>query len=258
MTAVLAVVGVALRPLENPAWQAVKAKQPALRLESLQGALGQGVTVGLLGGFRAIVADFFWIKTNSVWEDRDLPATQTFIKLVTAIDPRPLYFWLNGARTLAYDIPHWRIAEAGGYNAVPEAEQRRFDREQAELALDMLHKAFGYHPDSPLLYAEIANVYLNRLKDREKAAEYYLKASKQPDAPFYVSRLYAEQLRRLGRKQEAYDWLKQLYVRLPKKPDPAKGITEWTVQGAMVPFVLDRIRELEAELEVPEASRFAP
>ena len=254
----LALTGAAVRPFEEPAWQFVKSKQPALKLDSLQGALGQGVTVGLLGGFRAIVADFFWIKTNAVWEDNDLPKTQTFIKLVTAIDPRPLYFWQNGSRMIAYDMPNWRITEEGGYDVVPQARQQKIDEQQSAVALNYLNEAFGHHPDAPLLHVEIANVYLNRLKDTASAAEAYRRAALQPDAPYYAGRIYAELLRRLGRNAEAYAWLKQLYTTLPKVPDPTKNITPYQVDTAMAPVVLERIRELEGELNIPEVQVFRP
>jgi hypothetical protein len=255
---VMAVTGLVIRPFEEPAWQFVRAQQPALKLESLQGAMGQGVTVGLLGGFRAIAADFFWIKTNSVWETRDLPKTQTFITWVTAIDPRPLYFWMNGARMIAYDMPNWRIVAAGGYRRVPQSEQLRIDKEQAEVALKYLNEAFGHHPDAPLLHIEVANIYINRLKDTASAATAYRNAALQPGAPFYAGRLYAEMLRRLGRNTEAYEWLKQVYPTLPKKVDPQKGITEFTVESAMAPLVLSRIRELEQELNIPDEKAFKP
>jgi hypothetical protein len=258
VVAALAVTGVVVRPLEAPAWEWVRAQQPALKLDSLQGALGQGVTVGLLGGFRAIVADLFWIQTNSVWEDRDLPATQTYIKLVTAIDPRPLYFWLNGSRMIAYDMPNWRIVDAGGYNAVPLATQRRIDEEQAAIALHYLEDAFNHHPDAALLHVEVANVYLNRLKDKARAAEAYRRAALRPDGPFYAGRIYAELLRKLGRPAEACAWLKDTYAKLPKTADPARGISAFTVESAMAPLVLERIRELEAELKLPEEQRFKP
>jgi tetratricopeptide (TPR) repeat protein len=254
----LAAVGFCVRPLEQPAWDVVRSTQPALKLDSLQGALGQGVTVGLLGGFRAIVADFFWIKTNSVWEDNDLPGTQTFIKLVTAIDPRPLYFWQNGSRMIAYDMPNWRIVAEGGYDAVPAARQRRIDEEQSAVALKYLNEALGYHPDNPLVYVEIANVYLNRLKDSARAAEAYKKASSLPNAPYYAARIYAELLKRMGRNEEAYAWLKELYVKLPKAVDENRGVTEYQVQSAMAPIVLDRIRELEGELKLSDQDKFKP
>ena len=237
--------GLALRPLEAPAWNEVRARQPALRLESLKDALGQGVTVGLLGGFRAIVADLFWIRTNAVWEQYDLPGTQTSIKLVTAIDPRPLYFWLNGSRMIAYDMPNWRIDKAGGYDVVPDAAKRRFDEEQSAIAIKYLEGALGFHPENPLLVLEIGNIHLNRLKDLETAARYYLRASKHPDAPYYAARIYAELLRRLDRKRDAYDFLRTLHPTLPKDDVMAQSSV-----------VMDRIRELEGELQIPEAARY--
>lgn len=255
---VLTITGAVVRPFEEPAWQFVRSKQPALKLDSLQGALGQGVTVGLLGGFRAIVADFFWIKTNSVWEDTDLPKTQTFIDVVTTVDPRPLYFWQNGARMIAYDMPNWRITEEGGYDKVPKARQRQIDEEQSGVALRYLNKAFGHHPDSAMLHVEVANVYLNRLKDSASAAEAYRRASEQPNAPFFAARIYAELLRRMGRNAEAYDWLKKLYPTLPKAADAARGITAFQVESAMAPVVMERIRELEKELNIPEGESFKP
>ena len=258
MAAVLTAAGFVLRAFEQPAWDVVRSQQLALKLESLQGALGQGVTVGLLGGFRAIVADFFWIKTNSVWENNDLPGTQTFIKLVTAIDPRPLYFWQNGARMIAYDMPNWRIVAEGGYNAVPQARQRQIDKEQSAVALKYLNEARGYHPESPLVYVEIANVYLNRLKDNESAAAAYKKAATMPDAPYYAARIYAELLKKMGRNGEAYTWLKELYATLPKAAAPSRGITAYQVEAAMAPIVLDRIRELEQELHIPDQDKFNP
>ena len=241
----LLLAGVALRPIEGPAWERVRASQPALRLESLAGALGQGVTVGLLGGFRAIVANFFWIRTYAVWEDYDLPKTQTSIKLVTAIDPRPLYFWQNGSRIIAYDMPNWRIEKAGGYDAVSEHVQRRFDEEQSKVAVEYLESALEFHPEHPLLVLEIGNLFLNRLKDDETASRYYLRASKHPDAPYYAARIYAELLRRLDRKPEAYAFLKELYPTLPKDD-----------MMAQAPIVLERIRELEDELSIPASVRF--
>ncbi|MCX6937668.1 MAG: hypothetical protein NTU80_07175 [Verrucomicrobia bacterium] len=243
----LGLAGLASQPLERAAWTEVRASQPALALDSIKDALGQGITVGLLGGFRAIAADFFWLRTNSLWEDTDLPGTQTSIKIVTAIDPRPLTFWLNGSRMIAYDMPHWRIARAGGYDATPTVVQRRFDEEQAQVAIAYLQGAFAFHPDHPLLTLEIGNIYLNRLKDLENAARYYLQATKHPDAPFYAARIYAELLRKMNRPAEAYAFLKELHPKL----DPENPF-------AQAPVVLERIRALEADLQIPPSLHYLP
>lgn len=198
---------------------------------------GAGALFGWLGGFRALAADFLWLRMYIGWEKRDLPGTQTLIGLTTAVDPRPPYFWINGARILAYDLPAWRIAAEGGYAAVPAARQRTIDREHAQLAIRRLELARRTLRGNPAFWIEQANIELNRLGDVSAAAESYRQAWALPDAPYYAARLHAELLRRLDRKQEAYAWLRALHPTLPADDESA---------GAEL--VLSRIRQLEAEL----------
>ena len=241
----LALTGAALRWMEAPLWAALRAEQPALRLDSAAAAAGQGVTLGLLGGFRAIVADFTWLRLHVIWEQRDLAATDTLLRLVTTIDPRPLYFWVNGARIIAFDMTAWRIAEAGGHDVVPAVQRDRLGAEQARLAIRLLEEAMTFHPGNAALWIERANIELNRLGDIEAAAESYRKAWEQPGAPAYAARLHAELLRRLGRKAEALVWLTRLHPQLP----PEEEGTE---------LVLGRIRDLERELAIPVMQTYRP
>ena len=241
----LALTGAGLRWMEAPLWAALRAEQPALRLGSAGAAAGQGVTLGLLGGFRAIVADFTWLRLHVIWEQRDLAATDTLLRLVTTIDPRPLYFWVNGARIIAFDMTAWRIAEAGGHEVLPAVQRDRLGAEQARLAIRLLEEAMTFHPGNAALWIERANIELNRLRDGEAAAESYRKAWEQPGAPTYAARLHAELLRRLGRKAEALVWLTRLHPQLP----PEEEGTE---------LVLSRIRDLERELAVPVMQTYRP
>jgi len=243
----LALTGGALHRIEAPLWAAMRAEQPALRLGSLHAAAGQGATLGVLGGFRAIAADFAWLRVYVIWQTRDLPATQTLLRLVTALDPRPLYFWLNGARIVAYDMAAWRIAAAGGYTTVPLALQERIGVEQAQLALRDLDEAMAFHPASAELWIERANIELNRLHDTGAAAASYRRAAEQPHAPYYAARLHAELLRRLGRKAEALAWLVKLHPQLPPQDE-----------AACADLVLSRIRDLERELDVPVGQAYRP
>jgi hypothetical protein len=243
----LLALGLITRPIEAPAWEEVKKSQPELNLASIEVGLGQGLTIGLLGGFRAIAADLLWIQTNAVWERNDLPATQTMVRLVSAVDPRPLYFWLNGSRMIALDMPVWRIEAAGGFDDVPQAVQTRFNHEQARVALNHLETALDFHPNHPLVLVEIANIHLRRLDDVETAAEYYRVAALDPRAPYYAARIHAELLRRLGREGEAYQWLMALHPQL----DPDNLF-------AMADVVLGRIRELEEELGIPPEQAYRP
>jgi tetratricopeptide (TPR) repeat protein len=238
-------LGIATRPLESPAWAVVKAGQPEMNLGAIEDALGQGLVVGVLGGFRAIMADFLWIRTSTIWGRRDRVKLDALIRLVTTLDPRPDFFWINAARMTAYDVPNWRIREEGGYDAVPEIRQQAIDREQAEQAFAMLERAREFHPTKAALYLEAGQIYLNRLKDPVNAAIWFLKASEQPDAPYYAARIYGELLRRQGKDAEAYTFLKDLHHSLPNDPYAQKNI------------ILERIRELEKELKIPVWNRFA-
>jgi hypothetical protein len=182
-----------------------------------------------------------------LWERHDLPGTQSLIQLVTAIDPRPLYFWLNGARILAHDFSAWRIQAAGGYDAVGPAVEARVSQEQGTLALALLSEAATYHPASADLWIERANIELHRVRDLAAAAESYRRAWEQPRAPYYAARLHAELLRRQDRKAEALEWLVRLHPTLPPGDE-----------GAARDTVLGRIRELEQELGIPAARIYQP
>ncbi len=208
---------------------------------------GAGALFGWLGGFRALAADFLWLRMHALWETRDLPGTQTLIGLTTAVDPRPIYFWLNGARILAYDLPAWRIGAEGGYETVPVERQRVIEAEQARLALRHIAAARRVQPASATLWIEQANIELNRLHDVAAAAESYRQAWAQPGAPYYAARLHAELLRRLGRKAEAYAWLRALHPQLPGHDE-----------GAGAVLVLTRIRELERELAMSPPETYQP
>lgn len=247
MLAVLALAGVVSNLVGRQAWVEIKRDLPVLTAEDVEAAAGEGVMVGLLGGFRALTADLLWVRTNAVWEQRDLPATQTMIRLVTVVDSRPLMFWINGARMIAYDMPVWRTDDAGGDAVVPSAVRRRFDHEQARAALDLLARGLSHHPDSPLLLIEMGNIHGRRLGDLETCAAYYRRAALRPDAPYYAARIHAEMLKQLGRPEAAYQWLIEVHPGLPTN-DPM----------AMPEVVLGRIRELEDQLGMPVDARYVP
>ena len=243
---ILVLLGLLMRPIEVSAWKAVKAGQSEMNLEALEGALGQGLVVGVLGGFRAILADFLWIRTNTIWERRDRTKLDSMVRLVTTLDPRPDFFWINGSRMIAYDVPNWRIREEGGYSEVPEDRQQVIDLEQSAQAFDLIDQALNFHPENAKLYLEKAQIYLNRLKDDANAAKWFLRASEQDDAPYFAARIHAELLRKQGLDVEAYDFLKNLHIELPNIPSAQKGI------------ILERIIDLEKTLEIPFWERFTP
>lgn len=245
---VLAGTGALGSRIGREAWTVLKADVPVFTSADIEAAAGEGIMVGLLGGFRAVTADFLWVRTNAVWEEQDLPGAQTLIRLVTTVDSRPLIFWVNGARMIGYDMPVWRIdAAARGGADVPAVVQTRIYHEQAMAALAVLERARSHHPGEPLLLIEMANLRQRKLGDLAGAAELYRRAAHMPGAPFYAARIYGEMLKQLGRERDAYAWLVEVHRGLP--------------QGnamAMADIVLGRIRDLEERLNVPASERYVP
>ena len=191
------------------------------------------------------MADLLWLEANASLSSGDLATAEALLGAVTAMDPRPVYFWVNAARITACDIAAGRVAAFGGASRLPAGVWRRMGLEQARRALRVLDAALQHHPESPALWIERENLQLGRLGDMDGAATSYRRAAARPGAPYFAARLHAELLRRLGRKEEALAWLIRLHPRLPAG-EPA----------AAADLVLARIHGLEQELGVPEGRRY--
>lgn len=186
-------------------------------------------SLAVLGGFRSAAAGAAWLQANLAWERRDADRTRVFLEATLAADDRPLYFWLNAARMMAYDFPRWRTSDA------PMGVRDKVVREEAGRALALLERALVRHPARAEIYLEMANIHLRALGDREEAARLFRLAAEQPGAPWHAARIHAELLRELGRPAEALAWLRGILPSLPVD-DPA----------ARRQVVAQRIRELES------------
>lgn len=195
---------------------------------------GHGVILATLGGGRTLTADLLWLKTNLAWEQEDLAATRAWLDLVVAVDERPDYFWLNGARIIAYDMPVWRGRDQPD---APAAVGTQIREQQAQAALQFLQRGLDVRGANAAFFAEMAGIHLRVRHDPAQAAEYFRRAAECPGAPYYAARIYAELLAALGRKREARDWLRQLLPHLPAdQPDARRAV------------VADRLAALEREL----------
>jgi hypothetical protein len=227
---VLAGAHALLKPLEGLLVPC--ANENKIRSEQLVASTGRGGMLALLGGMRSMVASGFWLRANLAWEKRDLVETMALINSTVAADERSPYFWLNGARIIANDMPEWRMI-----GPVPRAFRTIVDEQQAQLALTFLEKGLRWHGPEAVFYIEMANIHLRRRRDLEAAAHYYRLAAEQPGAPYYAARIHGELLRELHRPTEALAWLRQTLATLPANDESA---------GRDV--VIDRIASLEHEL----------
>jgi len=142
----------------------------------------------MLGGYRTFTADCVWLHTNLAWEQKDPVRVRRLIDFAVRADPQAPYFWLNGARMLAYDLPVWRYELDRG---APLVVQESWRTTGANEALNLLARGQQWHGNSAALHLEMANICLYALGDRHRAAEYYRVASEQDDAPDYAARIYA-------------------------------------------------------------------
>lgn len=230
-------------PIQRALWEEARAIQPEVTLKDLEEGLGQGLILGVVGGFRAVIANFTWLRANITWEQDDISQTESLIRLTTMIDPRPVYFWLNGARIFTYDMPAWRVRAMGvPWGTFPQREER-FRREHAQKGIDFIDQAFRFHSGNVQLVLDKAMIYVNRLDDPASAAAVLEPHVRAQGIPFFIPRLYARMVEDSGRPEEALAFLEELLPTLPED-----------VPHAQVPQVRERIRELREILKNREAS----
>lgn len=232
-----------LRPLEHALSNELEYPIKIDEISELDDALGQGVILGVLGGLRTLFADFAWLQLNQCWERQDRVGLNAYIQLATSLHPQSEYFWVNSARILAYDVSHWRIASKGGNELLGFEAQERIHAEQAFRGIELLHKALQHHPESATLRLEVGKIYLNRLKDYELATEWFARALNLKGVPDYAVRVYSDLLCKLGRQQEAYQFLTQEYLLLSEK------------NSVHAQILLERIDALEMNLNIPLGER---
>ncbi len=230
----LVLAGTGLVPVGAPAdaWQ--RACRPDVHAENLGEMVGQGVLLGLFGGFRSLLADFAWVRSYVYWEQQDRAGNESFMRLALLMDPGNTYFWTNAADIIAYDQAHWEIRrrERAGRLKMERGVKELLFREYAKSGLELLSEAVTRLPkERSQLYVRAGQIAANKLKDVELAADYYRRAAEAEHPVWFAGVIYAKILaEQLGRKQEALDWLvayqSELAVRLPHDPLDIKGAVE--------------------------------
>lgn len=231
---VLALAGSGLAPVGDPAGEWQRRQQPEFRTEDLDRVVGQGVLLGLFGGFRSLLADFAWVRSYVYWERQDRAGNETFMRLSLLLDPGNIYFWTNAADVIAYDQAHWEIRrrERQGRVRMEQGVKELLFREYAHQGLALLDEAVTRLPESrSQLYVRAGQIAANKLKDAELAASYYRRAAEAENPVWFAGVIYGKVLaNRLGRRQEALDWLvryqEEITKRLPHDPLDIKGAVE--------------------------------
>ena len=178
---------------------------------SMRQQLGQLGFVAALSGFRAIVADGFWIHAQTAWERVDWGRMKLDFDIVTALQPRCVLFW----EMSAWHMTHNASVAALENRQQPRAALRlRAAREFIKTGENYLLEGVANNPESTRLYDMLGVVYRDKMRDHCKAAWAYFQCAALPRPPMYAHRFAAYELAQCpGHEREAYEILRALYLK---------------------------------------------
>jgi hypothetical protein len=205
---------------------------------SFREQIGQLGLVAALGGFRSLLADFFFIQAHVAWERTEWSRVLLLLREATALQPHAILFW---------DMAAWHMAWNASAAALNDPSQPRLalrikaQREYFDLGRDFLERGIRNNPDRPQLYEALARLYRDKYKDHARAAEFFAKAATKPGAPSYAKRFSAYELSFCeDREQEAYEELRRLY---------------FAGENERAPTLINRLKFFEDKLNVPPDQR---
>ncbi|TSA36932.1 MAG: hypothetical protein D4R66_00190 [Opitutales bacterium] len=229
--------------LSERSWLSVRTCIPEIGPKQIEPTIGQGVLLGILGGFRTVIADMTWIRSYVLWERKDRPGCETLMRTACALDPHARYFWENTGYALGYDMAHWEIRRRGGYAKVPKEIQDHLFKSYARKGLEVLDEGVRLSKAKAALLVFAGQLAEMKLGDKKLAADYYRQAAETVSPPWYAARFCARNEWDAGHPMEAYVWFKNYWLdRLSKDSDHA-------------PDDLELIRDMETNLKINLLSR---
>lgn len=164
------------------------------KLSGSPGAAPSGKAVLVQGGgLSAVAADFAWIQAMMAWEQGLEAETIRGLHTAVLLNPRPHYFWVNGARILAFDIASWRLERLEArVRQIPRAAKEKIVEEQARQALSFLARGEEIVGQNAVLAIESGFIHLHARKDRLAASACFRRAMECGKVPDYMETLLAE------------------------------------------------------------------
>jgi len=251
---VLAIAAAVKAPFEA----SLAADRPALAAAGgvnikMREQVGQGLSLALLGGFRALVADLLWIAAHGAWEEKRWFTMRQDFEAVTMLQPHAMFFW---------DLASWHLAWNASYAAFTDpAEPRlairlRNQRLWIQAGRELLERGIANNPDRFELYEKLGWMLKQKAQDTCGAADAALAAVKRCQSwqRDYLQRLAGYWLEECAREKnparlrEAYDYWRDLW----RREYAARAREHWDTIDRNISR---RITKLEDDLSVPEAER---
>jgi hypothetical protein len=238
-----------------PAWGTLplqqRIEQERLRLKfggahvtrQMRDVISQGMAIGLLAGFRGIVADFVWIQSHEDWEKKHWLQQYNKMQVVTMLQPQSVLFWDVGAWHMAWNIGYAERVDTNNYTLAQGMKREQVWHERAR---QFLLRGIQNMPNSYELYFKLGWLYDQKFEDPWLAAEQYALACRFPDVPAYVIRMHCRKLAECGKLTEAYECWKQIWFQDHNTVPQQWGIVE------------RELRHIENEMNIPDAQRVFP
>ncbi len=206
----------------------------------MRDVMGQGMMIGVLAGFRGVVADFIWILGHGDWESRQWFQQYNKMQVATMLQPESVLFWDVGAWHMAWNIGYAERTDTSNYTLAQGIKRERVWHERAR---QFLMRGIQNNPSRYNLYFKLGWLYEQKFNDPCLAAEQYGLAARFADAPAYVARMHCRGLAECGKLAEAYQCWKSLWFQ-----DHKAVHQNWTI-------VEREIRLLEKKMDIPDSQR---
>lgn len=176
---------------------------------TLRSKLSQNLAIALLGGFRALTADFIWLSQVHIsWEDQVWYKLKEGAELCAILQPHAISFWDLGSWHMAWNASY---SESANPKYPSLAYRLKLKQDWIEAGRDFLERGIQNNPNSWELNFSQARLLKDRCREPSSAIPYVLKAFEQPEAPTYVGRMVGHMYEDAGKSQEAYQWWVKLW-----------------------------------------------
>lgn len=214
--------------------------QPITR--DMRDAVGQGVALAALGGFRGLAANVLWFQVTEAWEKCDWARLRSRVEMAVQLQPRVPFFWEMGAWHLAWNAS----LAAEGDTALPLFQRKAEAQQRLEEGQRLLERGVLLIPESADLWMYLGDLHWQRTHDYLKAGYYYEEGSHRWNAPPYAKRLAGFAYEKSGNDQAAYDYYMRLWNSVKEHPHGPPSYWE---------AIEKNIQKFEERLNIPLEKR---
>lgn len=219
----------------------------------MQEKVGQKAFAIALGGYRSVVATWFYLLASDAWEQWDWDLLEQRFRIVTTLQPKEEEYWLLGG---------WHLAYNASVNCLENPDFSPTERQL--LWREYIYRGNGFfldgarqNPQSWKLWRQIGSLWSDRYKiiDREKAWAAYSKAASVPGSPRYLRRFVLYQQANVKDEESrrlALDYARELWQ------NPAERTTSVLLNFFFLSQELEEENKQDVEWFVAELNQVLP